>query len=468
MKLSGFWSRHVQGDQKFIQEDGVGELTFDQIFSEADKLGPYCRKVPVALVAETTWTFVAAYIALLANNTPFLLLDPKLDLEKVRAINRSFGITETWKPVVGAKFGSALGALVEIATSDSHDLSPISSAHPDLAILMPTSGSTGSPKSVRVSRQNLIESTASISRYLEMTQERVLISSLPFHYTYGLSLLNLSLYSGSKIVLTRSSVLSSEFWETFGNAGVTDFSGVPFHFESFHRHGFPKNALGSLQCVTQAGGKLPPAITLKFLNYAEDWRCKFFTMYGQTEATPRISYVPPSRAREKLGSVGVPIDIGRVTVRNESGEINPPHAVGQVFYEGPNVCLGYASSQSDLRRGDLLHGLLETGDQGYMDEEGYLYLTGRAGREVKVSGHRVNLDEIMNHLGQVGLVAAVTGETDRIIIEVVGSEKDARRELNSFSGIHPTLVEIHEVDELQRLPNGKLDLAALKHRWNVG
>ena len=446
----------------------MGELTFDQIFSEADKIGSRCHGVPVALLAEATWTFVGAYIALLKSSTPFLLLDPNLDMDKVRAISRSFGIAEIWSPVLGAKPGSPVGDLVQIASSNPHDLSSSSSAHPDLAILMPTSGSTGSPKSVRVSRQNLIESTASISRYLEMTHERVLISSLPFHYTYGLSLLNLSLYSGSKIVLTRRSALSSEFWETFGNAGVTDFSGVPFHFESFQRHGFPKNALGSLQYVTQAGGKLPPAITLKFLNYAENWGFKYFTMYGQTEATPRISYLPPSRAREKLGSVGVPIDIGRVTVRNEEGVINAPHVVGQVIYEGPNVCLGYASSQSDLQRGDSLQGFLETGDQGYLDEDGYLFLTGRAGREVKVSGHRVNLDEVMNHLGQVGLVTAVTGETDRIIIEVVGSATEVRRELSSFLGIHPTLVEIHEVDELQRLPNGKLDFSALKLRWNVG
>ncbi|MDA8796638.1 AMP-binding protein [Aquiluna sp.] len=468
MTQQEFWQGQESDNRVFVHEDGVGNLTFDEIFSEAEELGGFLSGTPLALVAVNTWSFVAAYIALLRKRTPFLLLDPSLEPDYTDRVCRTFGIKEIWSPVLGATPGSGAKALVDMMSWDSNEARSSSSVYEELAMLMPTSGSTGSPKSVRVSRQNLIASTASISRYLEMTPERVLISSLPFHYTYGLSLLNLSLYSRSKMVITRSGVLSKEFWDLFSRLAVTDFSGVPFHFESLQRQGFPREALGSLQCVTQAGGKLAPAITQKFLNYAESWGFQFFTMYGQTEATPRISYVPPSQSRQKLGSVGVPIDIGKITVRNEQGSEAAAFEVGEVFYEGPNVCLGYASSESDLEKGDLLNGLLGTGDLGYLDEDGYLFLTGRAGREIKVSGHRVNLDEISNHMGEIGLAVAVSGATNRIVIEVLGSAKDVRSALKSFSRIHPTRVEIYEVDELTRLPSGKLDIAALNLRWNIG
>ena len=462
-----FWLRQEDDSRTFIIEEGLGEITFDQIFVEADKFRPICTGAPIALVAETTWTFIAAYIALLTCRTPFLLLDPSLDSEQVRQMTSSLGISTIWRPVVGAELGTEPASMLNATTQTMAGL-PTDSVYSELAMLMPTSGSTGSPKSVRVSRQNIQHSTASISRYLEMTPSRVLITSLPFHYTYGLSVLNLSLYARAKIVLTRRSVLSPEFWGLFADTRATDFSGVPFHFESFQRNGFPEAANHSLSCVTQAGGRLAPAITNRFLDFADAWGYKFFTMYGQTEATPRISYVPPSQALQKLGSVGVPIDIGRISVRDESGNLNPPSVVGQVFYEGPNVCLGYATSASDLRHGDSLSGELGTGDLGYLDEDGYLFLTGRTGREIKVSGHRVNLDELWNRLSEAGLKTAISGETDRIVVEVVGSAKKVRSSISSFSSIHPTHIEIHEVAELERLPNGKLDIVALKNRWKIG
>jgi acyl-CoA synthetase (AMP-forming)/AMP-acid ligase II len=315
---------------------------------------------------------------------------------------------------------------------------------------------------VRVSYNNIRASAIAIGQYLEISKDRVFIASLPLHYTYGLSLLHVAMGYRIPLVLSEHSTLTADFWADFLQHKATDFSGVPFQYEMILRSGMPAGVFEQMKCMTQAGGRLEPEKTNRLLEFAETFGFLYFTMYGQTEATPRISYVPPDFAASKLGSVGIPIPGGSLSIeRNENTE-----EFGEVLYSGPNVCLGYASSARDLGLPDEFCGVLRTGDLGYLDEDGYLFITGRAARDIKVSGKRVSLDALEQSLSVLGGEHAVLGVDERVLVVSVGvDERDVRRTIQSSSSLHPSKISIVIVPDLPRLSSGKVDYQGLKREF---
>ena len=217
-----------------------------------------------------------------------------------------------------------------------------------------------------------------------------------------------------------------------------------------------------MRCMTQAGGRLEPDKTSELLKLAETFGFIYFTMYGQTEATPRISYVPPDFATSKIGSVGIPIPGGSLSIdRHQNTEES-----GEVVYSGPNVCLGYASSAKDLELPDEFCGVLRTGDLGYLDEDGYLFITGRANRDIKVSGKRVSLDALEQGLTGLGGEHAVLGVDERVLVVSVGvDEALVRKTIQSSSSLHPSKVSTVSVTALPRLSSGKVDYQSLKREF---
>jgi acyl-CoA synthetase (AMP-forming)/AMP-acid ligase II len=224
----------------------------------------------------------------------------------------------------------------------------------------------------------------------------------------------------------------------------------------------PTGVFEQMRCMTQAGGRLEPEKTSRFLELSKTFGFLYFTMYGQTEATPRISYVPPDFATSKLGSVGLPIPGGSLSIeRNSNTEES-----GEVVYSGPNVCLGYASSARELGLPDEFSGVLKTGDLGYLDEDGFLFITGRANRDIKVSGKRVNLDALERPLSELGGEHAVLGVDERVLVVSVGvDERDVRRTIQSSSSLHPSKISIVIVPGLPRLSSGKVDYQSLKREF---
>lgn len=267
--------------------------------------------------------------------------------------------------------------------------------HPDLAVLLTTSGSTGSPKLVRISAQNLEANTKSIVSYLGLTEQERPITNLAMSYSYGMSILNTHLLAGAAIVLTRRSVLERPFWELMDRERVTSLAGVPYTYRMFQRVGLQRMDLPALRTLTQAGGKLPETLHKEFAVWAERTGRSFCVMYGQTEASPRMGYLPPNEALRKCGSMGIPIPGGKFRLIQEEGqEILDTDAVGELIYQGPNVAMGYAQQADDLRLGDLWHGELHTGDMAKRDKDGFYYIVGRKKRFVKLYGNRVSLDEV--------------------------------------------------------------------------
>lgn len=261
----------------------------------------------------------------------------------------------------------------------------------NLALLLTTSGSTGSPKLVRQTYKNIESNTKSIVKYLSITDKDRTITTLPMNYTYGISIINSHLWVGASIILTEKTL----FWQQLMDYHATSFGGVPYTYEMLYRLGFTKNDYPDLRYVTQAGGKLSPFLHELFAKWAIEKQKKFIVMYGQTEATARMGYLPAEKSLEKFGSIGIAIPGGKFILIDSNGkEITKAEEVGELVYRGDNVTLGYAKCGDDLIKGDENYGRLATGDMAKFDSDGYYYIVGRKKRFLKIFGNRVNLDEI--------------------------------------------------------------------------
>lgn len=267
--------------------------------------------------------------------------------------------------------------------------------HENLALLLTTSGSTGSPKLVRLSYRNIHSNTESIVEYLEIDKTERAITTLPMNYTYGLSVINSHLYAGAAILLNEKTLVQKEFWQHLREFNVTTLSGVPYTYEMLDRLRFSRMNLPALKTLTQAGGKLSLKLHEKFAAWAQQNHKRFVVMYGQTEATARMSYLRSDKSIEKIGSIGMAIPGGKFELVDASGSIiTEPGSAGELVYKGRNVALGYAESAESLSLGDEFNGRLHTGDMAKKDEDGFFYIVGRKKRFLKIFGNRVNLDEI--------------------------------------------------------------------------
>lgn len=326
---------------------------------------------------------------------------------------------------------------------------------PELALLLTTSGSTGSAKLVRLSLGNLQANADSITKYLGITSGDRAPTSLPMSYSYGLSVVNSHLLAGGVLLMTRGSLLQRDYWDFIDEQRPTSLAGVPYHYELMLRLRMLENGLPGVGTLTQAGGRLDPEriAQVERISSRRGWR--FFVMYGQTEATARIAYVPPERLPEKIGSVGIAIPGGTLGLDEQTGEL---------LYSGPNVMLGYASSRSDLAKGDVLRGQLRTGDLARRDDDGYHYIVGRLKRILKVYGKRISLDEIETLIGRLGGGAvACFGNDDnvRIAIEASESEQIAAKVIKDLLQMHPSAFRILKLPSIPRLPNSKIDYQSL-------
>lgn len=338
--------------------------------------------------------------------------------------------------------------------------------HPDLALLLATSGSTGSPKLVRLSRRNLEANADAIRDYLGIDADERAITSLPIHYSYGLSVLNSHLRTGASVVLTDRSLMDSEYWRLIQRHAVTSCAGVPYSYEMLLKLRIERLNIPTVKTMTQAGGRLTADKIRLVAEACARKGIRFFTMYGQTEATARISYLPCARTMEKAGSIGIAIPAGRLWIEDEHGQpIERPDVTGQLVYAGPNVSLGYAHSWHDLAAGDVNQGILRTGDLATFDADGYFSIVGRLGRFVKLYGIRVSLDAVEKLLSQQGLESAVLGDDDQLrvfLINIPNADAEAvRQALAATLAVNQAGISVTQIETLPRLANGKIDYQAL-------
>ena len=334
--------------------------------------------------------------------------------------------------------------------------------HPELALLLTTSGSTGSPKLVRLRRRNLESNASAIVQYLGLGSEERAVLSLPIYYSYGLSVLNSHLVAGGSVVLTPHSFMRPEFWRDADEQRVTSFAGVPYMYETLHRLRFDPARHPTIRTFTQAGGALRRDLIAHFHARATAAGGRLVVMYGQTEATARISYVPPEHLNEKLGTIGIPIPGGRLRLEPlDAGN------VAQLVYEGDNVMMGYAESAGDLALGDVQQGVLRTGDLGTVDQDGYFTIVGRLKRFAKLFGRRVSLEDVERELEcafPVHAIATDAGERLGVHVAVEGavSDGDLVSHLARFLAVPPSAIAIRRVAELPLTTTGKKDYKAVE------
>lgn len=332
--------------------------------------------------------------------------------------------------------------------------------HPSLRLLLSTSGSTGAQKYVRLSGKNIASNADAIAEYLSLTKDDRAPTALPLSYSYGLSVLNSHLAVGASLVLTEDTVISETFWTRFAETECTSFAGVPQSFTLLMKGGQLDRDYPALRYVTQAGGKLGPEAVraMAMLGRAHGW--DFYVMYGQTEASPRIAYLPPEKALSHPESIGHAIPGGTLTVERDTGPV-PDGEEGELVYSGPNVMMGYAAEAADLALGQG-ESRLKTGDLGYRTNDGLFVITGRASRFLKLSGKRVSLDEIEAWAAREGTPVIATGEDDALGLLHTGEDGGLARRTALFLDIPQSFVTAIPLDSLPLNQNGKPDIKAAK------
>lgn len=329
----------------------------------------------------------------------------------------------------------------------------------DISILLSTSGSTGSPKLVLLSKTAVTENAKAIVEYLNLSDKERPFLHLPISYSFGLSILNSHLLSSATIILSEKSIMEADFWRKCEELSATSFSGVPFHFEVFLRMGLDKKVPPTMRTFTQAGGKLAPAFVKKMYEKSLEKSWDFYVMYGQTEAGPRISYVPPKMLSDSFDKIGIPIPGVEILLRTPDGEIiDQPNQEGELVIKGPSIMMGYAECFDDLCGNFTPLSEHSTGDVALRSEDGLYKITGRLKRFIKLQGNRVSLDNVEARLKQNGYDVACVGEDDKLIICCESDElKDEIKQsvMDNFS-FPVRSIKIANIGVLPRAASGKL------------
>jgi acyl-CoA synthetase (AMP-forming)/AMP-acid ligase II len=455
----GFWTLDHPEDATAVVLPSGQSLSYKAIARQSDEIaeafGSHGRRTLGFLLCRNGAECLAAYLGGLRSNQVLCLLDAEIQPEffnsLLEAYQPDFVFASEPRAFAGYKEGpTPCGFLYRRETPPCELL-----LAPELALLLTTSGSTGSPKLVRLTLQNLNANAQSIVSYLQLTSEDRGLTSLPMSYSYGLSIFNSHLLVGGTLLIPHGGFLKRDYWDFIAAHRPSSLAGVPYHYEVMLKMKMLDRELPGLKALTQAGGRLSPdrVSQVEQLCFRRNW--KFFVMYGQTEATARIAYLPPDRLRDKPGSIGVAIP---------GGELSLDQSTGELLYSGPNVMLGYAESRSDLAKGDELRGHLRTGDVAWCDEEGFYYIVGRLKRFLKIYGKRISLDEMEDVIGRhdCGTVACF-GTDDHIVVAIErgSAEPHVREVLEHLFKIHPSAFRVVKVATLPRYPNSKVDYQSL-------
>lgn len=419
------------GSQAALLGDGIEISYLDlavRINEVVAQLGPQRRLVLVE--ADNDIDSIVAYLGALAAGNVVLLAGPN---------NRE--VVSTYDPDIVI---DARGRIDQVRPVTAHGL------HPDLALLLSTSGSTGSPKLVRLSYANLLANAASIADYLHLTDRDRAMTTLPPYYCYGLSVLHSHLLVGASMVLTERSVVDPAFWTEFAELGCTSFAGVPHTFDLLDRIGFDEMDLPSLRYVTQAGGKMAAERVRHLAQLGQRRGWDLFVMYGATEATARMGYLPPDLAIDNPGCIGVAVPGGEFRI-DDSGELT---------YRGPNVMMGYAETSAELGKPPEV-AELRTGDLARWTDAGLVEIIGRKSRFAKLFGLRIDLQRIETELAKDGITAGCTDAGGELVVAAEGRASIAVR-VAAISGLPLSAIQTFAVDSIPRLPSGKADYVAIR------
>ena len=450
------------GNAIAIIDDAARSLTFEELIRAADSFSEQLmpRRL-IFILCSNHPSAIVGYVGALRKRVVPLLLSADIQSEQLDRLIDIYKPSYLW-----ASSAREFPEFQSLFDDGDFRLSktnlPPFRLNDELALLLSTSGSTGSPKLVRQSYRNISANTQSIVEYLKLTPADRAITSMPMYYTYGLSIIQTQLNCGGSLIVTEANVLQRRFWDLLKEHRATNFGGVPYTYEMLKRMRFERMQLpSSMRFLTQARGKLVPKLTAEFVDACQAKGIEFITMYGACEATARMSFLPWQDAPRKIGSIGIAIPGGQFSIKNLSTDedISQPNVEGELIYRGANVTLGYAERGEDLSLGDENGGVLCTGDLAKFDEDGYFYITGRKKRFLKIFGNRVSLDAVEAFLKSCGyLSCACTGVDDQLQVYVADDSdmNEMRRQLSQFTRLHASAFKIIRVDAIPRNASGKI------------
>ena len=420
----------------------------------------------VFLIAENTVEFISAYIGFLQNENVIFLIDKNINEESL------INLVNEYKP--DYIFSSPRACLLSLDIRYEFlnyklyagSIKNSFKIHNQLACLLTTSGTTGSKKLVRLSYMNLISNADIISKYLNINSNDKVMTTMSPSYSYGLSIINSHLNVGAAIYLNEFSILQRDFWNTFKIIKPTNINGVPYFYDMIKKFSFLDLDTSFLNFITQAGGSMSSDTMNYMINWSKKKQVPLYIMYGQTEASPRMSYLEPNYLSNKKGSVGKAIEDGNFFLYDKKNnfEITENHKEGELIYKGPNVMMGYAKKNSDLVRGFDNNNILETGDLAIKDLDGFYYITGRIKRIIKILGFRINLDEIESTINAENIECACVGKDNNLIIYITDDKliDDVKKIIVKKLKINKKNFLIKVIITLPRNENNKINYKELE------
>ena len=361
------WNLWKYGNRPALKDNYGHMLTYNDIRSIAKVIkSRYGTRNLVYFRATNDIWSIANYIALLQTKQTIILVDDKVKEEYHNHYKKIF-------------FPNMVFEQNQLTLRNG--LMPW--VNPKLALLLPTSGSTGDSKFVRISYKNIKANIKSVLDFLPIDKNERPILSLPMSYVFGLSVINSHIAAGACIYVTDQPCYSKQFWQFANENKCTSFSNVSAAYEMMLKFGFPVS--DSMKYFSHSGGRLSDRTITKINELCKKHNIDFYRMYGTTECMSRMTYLPPNESDAPSGCVGRSVKNGKIKIVD-----------GKIVYSGPNVAMGYASCYHQLLLDDYWNGIFESGDIGYIDETGALHIQGRESRFTKQHGYRYSLDNLEN------------------------------------------------------------------------
>lgn len=461
--------KQEKGKDALLDNEGV-RITYGELTEFVKYIGDQVEaRSIIFILCKNTVGSVAGYLGFINQEAVPVTLNSKIDKELLNNLLETYCPAYLWVPKEeGENFSykPVFEVFDYILLKTENQRYPINKK---LQLLMTTSGSTGSPKLVRYKKGNLEANAKNVATAFGWTKEERPVCDLGMQYTMGLNVINTHLYVGATLLLTTYNLLSGEFWEYIRENRATNFTGVPFSYDIFHRLRFERMDLPYLKTLSQGGGKLTDERFKQLAKYAERTGKRFIASFGTTETSARMACLPSTLALEKIGSIGRAIPEGELFLIDSNGEIiNDIVAEGEMCYKGPNVTMGYALCKEDLMKDDEFNGVYHTGDLARRDKDGCYYVTGRLSRFLKLLSYRISLDQTERIIQQkFGIECACAGTDQRMNIYITDDSKATEiiDYLSNTLGLFKSLFKVFVIDEILRNDTGKIQYNKLDEMY---
>ncbi len=401
-----------------VIEENFNKKTYKQLISDSEFFNKnFLKKNVILILCDNNYESIAGYLGLLRNKSIPYLIDNSLNKFEVNNLLSKYKINYIYLPKKRVKEFKNYKKFLDFfqyCLIKTNNYFPYMIFN-DLALLLSTSGSVGNPKCVRLSKKNIISNSQSIIKFLNINKSDRVITTLNPSYSYGLSIINTHLLSGATLVLTKLTFFDKFFWKLLNKANVNTFGGVPFHYQILKKIKFENFDISSLKYITHAGGLIQQDTKNYILKVCKLKKIKFISMYGATEATARMSYIPWNFKNKSANCIGKAIPGGKFWIENKK-KLTKFNSIGQLVYSGENVSLGYANTYKDLKKRDTNNGILKTGDLAKLGKDNYYYLVGRKSRIIKINGYRIDLDFIENKLRSNNIYSLCYGKDEYLEI----------------------------------------------------